>query len=53
VIWRSIADGCCGPSPPGLAILTIRPIVALFLVRGDLSPREFYGIASQNAILVN
>lgn len=29
----------------GLAIATIRPIVALFFVLSDLSPREFFGIA--------
>ncbi len=29
----------------GLAIATIRPIVALFFILSDLSPREFFGIA--------
>ena len=29
----------------GLAISTIRPIIALFFALSDLSPREFFGIA--------
>jgi uncharacterized membrane protein len=29
----------------GLAIATVRPIIVLFFALGDLSPREFFGIA--------